>query len=228
MQFGRWIRVQIPDPQGPPRIKSTDSGDPRTFPLAVTRDSLGFNWNIWMIIGWIAVKHSWSSHQVKIFTGQTCWLLTWSLQRFRRRCRPSGFEEKSQVLFGLTAELRCGYAAEFRNFCGSLTVLVMRPVWELVLFWLCSLIRATSSLLLTLLTGSSTFSLFQKRDVSSLDLSPCHRTSARATRALLSSLTQPCLRTGLYWIRITRRCPPSAMPSMPAFSSSRAWEPREA
>lgn len=117
---------------------------------------------------------------------------------------------------------RPGYAAQFRTFCESLMVLVMRPVWELVLFWLCSLIKDTSSLLLTLLTGSSNLSLFQKREVSSLDASPCHRTTARATRALLSSLTQPCLWTALYWIRITRRYPPRAMLSMPAFSSSRA------
>lgn len=131
------------------------------------------------------------------------------------------------------ADLRHIYAAELKTLCGSLTMLVMRPVWELVLFWLCSLIKATSLLLsssplLTVLTGNSTLSLFQKRDVSSLDFSPFHRTSARATRVLLSSLTQPCHRIGLYWTRITRRCPPSAMPSIPAFSSSRAWEPWEA
>lgn len=106
-----------------------------------------------------------------------------------------------------------------------LTELLMSPVWELVLFSLCSLISG-ACLRLTELTGSSSLSCFQNLDVSSLDFSPCQRISVRATRARRSSFTQPRLWTRRYWTRITRRCPPSAMLSMPAFSSSRAWEPR--
>lgn len=87
-----------------------------------------------------------------------------------------------------------------------------------LLSWLCS-----QSLIL--LTGSSTRSRFQNLEDRSLDLSPCHRTNARATLARLSSRTQPPRLKGLYWTRMTRRCPPHAMLSSPALSSSRAWVP---
>ncbi|KAG7253209.1 hypothetical protein CRUP_017174 [Coryphaenoides rupestris] len=76
--------------------------------------------------------------------------------------------------------------------------------------------------------GSSRRSRFQKREVSSWDSSPLQRSRASATRALRSSPTQAWRRRGRYCTRMTRRWPPSAMWSMPALSSSRAWDPREA
>lgn len=42
-------------------------------------------------------------------------------------------QEPSRLSSISCSQSRC-YAAEFRTFCGSLTVLLISPVWEFVLF----------------------------------------------------------------------------------------------
>lgn len=78
---------------------------------------------------------------------------------------------------------------------------------------------------LTLLTGSSTWSRFQKREERSCERSPSQRTNARTPRVRRSSRTHLSRRMGLYWTRMTRRPPPDTMRSRPALSSSMAWVP---
>ena len=78
---------------------------------------------------------------------------------------------------------------------------------------------------MTLLTGSSTWSLFQKREEMSWERFPSQRTSARTPRASRSSRTHLSRRMGLYWTRMTRRSPSHTMLSRPARSSSMACVP---